>query len=189
MTARLAKRRCSTVRSMSVELRFRPDPREASAARATDDAGLFEETALIVPVRFTVNGHDILPIRRTPAIVWIVDPGGTAAPSEPIELDSWPQQPLVGFLVGLRKAIAVAQRSGHSTCWLAGARDLTFTLMPRSRLAVTDPSGAVTERALVREFADAIARFETDARSWLQEDAPHLTAHPSWSDWFLDAKP
>ena len=175
---------CSTVAAMSVELRIQPDAREAAAATATDRAALFEETVLFVPVRFAVNGHDMLPIRWTPTIVWTVDATGAAAPNEPVDLDYWPRRPLVGFLVGLRLAIGSAQRSGHANCYLTEMRDLTFRLMPNSRLAVTDPMGAVTQSAPVREFADAIARLESDARSWLERDAPHLLAHPSWPDWF-----
>ena len=48
---------------MTVELRFKPDPRQAAEALSTDTAALFDETLLLVPVRFTVNGLDVLPIR------------------------------------------------------------------------------------------------------------------------------
>jgi hypothetical protein len=99
-------------------------------------------------------------------------------------LEYWTQQPVVGFLRGLRQAIEEAQRSGQSRCYLIEQRDLTFKLRDGSRLAVTSPSGTTTAVAPIHEFTDAIGRFEKDVQGWLEECAPQLTAHPSWAEWF-----
>lgn len=169
---------------MSVELEFRPDPREASAASATASAGLFDETLLVVPVRFKVDGHDMLPIRLSSTTIWSVDPSGTATPNEPVELEEWTRQPLLGFLRGLRQAIEAAQRSGHSRCYLIQERDLILMLQDRSHLAVTSPSRTTTAVAPIHEFTDAVGLFEKNVRDWVARQAPHLRTHPSWAEWF-----
>jgi hypothetical protein len=131
--------------AMTVELDFQPDPSEAAVASATDRAGLFGETLLIVPVRFRVDGHDMLPIRLAPTTVWSVDASGTASPDEPVELESWTQQPLVGFMLGLRHAIDEAQHSGHSRCYLIEDRDLLLTLQigqARGHFSEPDDNGS-----------------------------------------------
>jgi len=174
---------------MSVELEFQPDPREASAASASDSAALFEETLLVVPVRFRVDGHDVLPLRSSLTSIWSVDPRGTATRDEPVVLENWTREPLLGFLCGLRQAIEVAERSGHSRCYLIEDRDLIFTLRDWSQLAVTSPSGTTTAVALVHEFTDAVGRFEQNVHDWLMGQAPHLVRHPSWAEWFPPPEP
>ena len=94
------------------------------------------------------------------------------------------EQPLVGFLVGLRQAVAEAQRWGHSGCYLIDDWELTFKLRDQSHLEVTSPRGIVTAAAPIDEFTDAIDGFEKMVRAWLEERAPQLLAHPSWSEWF-----
>lgn len=180
---------CSTVRWMPVELEFQPDPHEASAASATDSAGLFGETLLVVPVRFRVDGHDLLPIRPRSTTIWSVDSSGTASPNEPVLLEHWTQQPLLGFMCGLRQAIEAAERSGLSRCYLIEDWDLVLTLLDGSQLEATSPSGSTVAVAPVREFHDAVARFERSVHDWLMEQAPHLTRHPSWAEWFPPREP
>lgn len=175
--------------AMSVDLEFQPDLREASAALATDAAALFEETLLVVPVRFRVDGHDMLPMRSRLTTIWSVDPSGTAVSNEPVELEHWARQPLLGFLVRLRQAIESAQRSGHSRCYLIEDRSLTLKLLDRSQLAVTSPSGTTTAVAPLHEFTDAIGRFQWDVQGWLEAQAPHVVGHPSWAEWFPPSKP
>ena len=174
---------------MPVELEFQPDPHEASAASATDSVGLFRETLLVVPVRFRVDGHDLLPIRPRSTTIWSVDPSGIASPNEPVLLEHWAQQPLLGFMCGLRQAIEAAERSGHSRCYLIEDRDLVLTMRDGSQLEVTSPSGTTSAVAPIREFRDAVARFEQSVHQWLTEQAPHLMRHPSWAEWFLPPEP
>lgn len=175
---------------MPVELEFQPDPHEASAASATDSAGLFGETQLVVPVRFRVNGHDLIPIMPWSTTIWSVDPSGTASPNEPVLLDNWTHQPLLGFMCGLREAIEAAERSGHSRCYLIEDWDLVLTLRDDgSQLEVTSPSGTTSAVAPVREFHEAVARFERSVHQWLTEQAPHLMRHPSWAEWFPAPEP
>jgi hypothetical protein len=169
---------------MTVELEFRPDPREAAAAQATDPQVLFEETLLLVPVRFSVDGHDLLPIRSSATTVWSVDRSGTATPSEPIDLPAWTEQPLIGLMGQLRRAVAAAQRSGRAQVYLAELPDLIVTVREGSRLEVMSPIGKTTVVAPVTEFTDAIADFQEAVRAWLQQQAPQLMAHPSWAEWF-----
>lgn len=168
---------------MSVDLEFQQSVREASVASATDPAALFEETVLIVPIRFRVNGRDMLPIKTTSTTVWSVDPNGTAS-DKSIEVDSWKTQPLVGFLVRIRRAIAETKRSGQSRCYLIDDADLTFKLHGQSELEVTSPRATVTAVAPIDEFTDAIDGFEKDVRAWLEESAPQLVGHPWWAEWF-----
>jgi hypothetical protein len=174
---------------MPVELEFQPDPHEASAASATDASGLFAETLLVLPVRFRVDGHALLPIRPRSTTIWSVDPSGIARPNEPVLLDQWAQQPLLGFMSGLRQAIEAAERSGHSRCYLVEDRDLVLTLRDGSLLEVTSPGGTTSAVAPIREFRDAIARFELSVHDWLTEQAPHLMRHPSWTEWFPTPQP
>jgi hypothetical protein len=174
---------------MPVELEFQPDPQEASAASATDSPGLFGETLLVVPVRFRVDGHDLLPIRPRSTTTWSVDPSGTASPNEPILLEHWTQQPLLGFMCGLRQAIEAAERSGQSRCYLIDDRDLVLTLRDGSQLEVMSPSGTASAVAPIREFRDAVAHFEQSVHHWLTEQAPHLMRHPSWAEWFPTPEP
>ena len=116
--------------------------------------------------------------------IWSVDAIGTAAPIEPVELEYWTPQPILGFLVGLRHAIDEAQRSGQSRCYLIERPDLTFKLRDGSRLEVTSPNGTTTAIAPVDEFVEAIELFEQDIRAWLEGRAPQLVRHPSWAEWF-----
>jgi hypothetical protein len=174
--------------AVSVELEFQPDPHEASAASATDSAGLFEETLLLVGVRFRVDGDDVLPIRPWSTTIYSVDSIGTATPNEPVVLANWTQQPLLGFLCGLREAIEAAVRSGHSRCYLTEDRDLTFTLRDRSQLEVTAPNGTIAV-APVHEFTEAVGHFEQNVHDWLMGQAPHLVSHPSWAEWFPPSEP
>ena len=169
---------------MPVELDFQPDPREASAASAADSAALFGETLLVVPVRFRVEGRDVLPISPLSTTTWSVDPSGTATPKEPVVFEHWTRQPLLGFMSGLRQAIEAAVRSGQSRCYLIEDRDLVFTLRDQSRLEVTSPSRTTTAVAPIHEFTDAFRRFEKNIHDWLMGEAPHLTRHRSWAEWF-----
>ena len=174
---------------MSVELEFQADEREASVASAADSPGLFEETLLVVPVRFRVNGHDMLPIMPLSTTIWSVGLSGTATPTEPVELEHWTGQPILGFLQGLRDAIEQARRSGQSRCYLIEDWDLVFTLREGSHLEVMSPSRTTTAVAPVHEFTDAVSRFGKNVHDWLMQQAPHLMRHPSWAEWFPSPEP
>ena len=174
--------------AMSVELEFQPDSRVASDASAGDPAALFEQTLLVVPVRLRVGGQDMLAIGRSSTTAWSVNPSGTAAPTEPVEFETWTEEPLLGFLCRLRDAVAAAQRSGRAHCYLIQDRDLTLTLRQRSHLAVTSPTGTVTAVAPLHEFIDEIGRFEGSVREWLEAEAPQLVRHPSWPEWFPEGR-
>jgi hypothetical protein len=163
---------------MTVELIFKPDPHQASLPEATDPPALFGETLLIVPIRFVVNDHDVLPVRRHPLAVWTIDATGTARADAPPETEVWTSQPVIGFLVGLRKGIAEALVAGRSRIYL--------TEMPAIVLVARDASTIEVGSAAapLHEFVDAFNAFERSVRSWLEEQAPQLRAHRSWAEWF-----
>jgi hypothetical protein len=168
---------------VSVELDFRPDEREAASIDGTEPPALFEETLLLVPVRFRVNGRDLLGTRLDSTPGWAVDASGVAAPISPAPTEILARQPALGFLVRLRQAVELARRTGRSRCYLVEDRDLVFALLD-GRLEVTGPMRDVVERADPAEFAIALSIFETRVRSWLEQAAPALRAHASWRTWF-----
>jgi hypothetical protein len=168
---------------VSVELDFRPDDREAASIDGTELPGLYEETLLLVPVRFRVNGRDLLGTRLDTTTTWAVDVSGLAAPISPTPMEMWARQPALGFLVRLRQAVELARRTGRSRCHLVEDRDLVFALVD-GWLEVTRPVRNVVERADPAEFAVALSTFETRIRAWLEQAAPALRAHPLWRTWF-----
>src|SRR5436309_938420 len=120
---------------MAVEIEFKPDARAASEASASDPEAWFHHTVLFVPVRFRVDGRDLLR-GSGPRDVWAVDSRSVARPSTPGE-DDWNSQPLVGFLLGLEGAVREASRVGAARCSLAaGNADLTFRLRDDGMLEV-----------------------------------------------------
>jgi hypothetical protein len=169
---------------MTVEIEFLPDQHEADLAEATDPVELFGETLLLVRVRFRVDGQDMIPPIRASVDRWVIDEAGVAARSEPMSEEIWRQQPLIGLLTRLERAVREASSTGASHCYLIESADLTFVRRGGSSLAVTSPDRTRTATAAVDEFTEALATFRGAARSWLAEAAPHLAAHPSWVDWF-----
>ncbi len=169
---------------MTVEIEFLPDQREADLAEATDPVELFGETLLLVRVRFRVDGQDVIPLVRATVDRWVVDEAGVADRSEPTSEEIWRQQPLIGLLTGLERAVREASQRGSSTCYLIESADLTFVRRGGAALAVTSPDRTRTAIAAVDEFTGALATFRGAARSWLEEAAPQLAAHLSWVEWF-----
>lgn len=169
---------------MSVELDFQPEPRAAAEALATDPAELLTETLLLVRVRFPIDGQDLLPLTRLPVTIWSVDQRGIATGSGPVVQTDWPWQPLIGFLLGLERAVEDAKRSGVSRCYLTEQSALVFTRQSPSILEVTTQRGEIVAAATIDEFTAAITGFRDAVRIWLEEQVPQLTTHPAWGDWF-----
>jgi hypothetical protein len=168
---------------MSVLIEFQRDARVASQASATDRAILLGETLLIVGVRLRVDGVDLLPLHEHVDPVWTMDQGGVAEAGPSVVFESWPGQPLIGFLMGIEEAVEVARELGSSRCYVIEQSDLVF-VRRGSMLAVTSPDGTRTAIAPIAEFLGATAAFRSAVRTWLEDAAPQLKTHPSWGDWF-----
>ena len=168
---------------MVVELAFRPDEHAARRAPLAESAAVIEETELVVPVRFRVDGRDML-ASPGPVETWSVDPTGVARPGK-AQPDEWGLQPLIGFLVALDAAIAVALEAGTARWSLAlGHGDIMLIRRADGLLDIASRTTRAAASASVADLRAALDRCRDDARLWLRASAPHLLAHEAWSTWF-----
>ena len=169
---------------MPVELQFQRDGRAAAEAFATDPPDLFFWTVLLVPVRFLIDGQNVLPVRHRSSTGWSVDEAGVAARLGPLAEEVWSEQPLIGLLVRLEQAVDQARRNGAARCLLIEGGDLELRLQSKLMLEVRSRDGMVASAPLGEYASSAILDFRIDAKTWLEAEAPHLEAHPAWGDWF-----
>jgi len=131
----------------------------ASAAAA--DPAVVETTYFVVPVRFAVDGRDVLRM-----------PDGT-----------WLRQPMVGFSTELASSVEELRVRGSSECTAADAGTLRLRLLDGTVRIECSLTGLVLE-APITELEEAIWTFREKVKTVLLAFAPEITRHPSWAKWF-----
>jgi hypothetical protein len=169
---------------MTVELEFKPDERALRDAMPDDDVSLFGWTLLIVPIAFLIDGRDMLGVVPTDDGVWTVDPTGGAQRAKRPAQPAWQEQPLLGFLIGVERAVEETRDTGSSSQQLAlGAGELGFRLRSDGRMEILPVSGDPAS-AEVDDVIAALRDFRARVRGWIESSGAHLLSHPSWSEWF-----
>jgi hypothetical protein len=153
----------------SVELAFRPDPRVLSELSGSEPAEILSRTVLIVPVRFAVGGHSVLP--------------GLDDPQSQLG-SGWFLQPLVGFVVSLRDALDATRRTGGGTIDLSlGWHPITLRRLEGDLVSIRyrDRTAAMAQ---LDTFQSAVDEFRRGVGSWIRDSDSELVRHALWSDRF-----
>jgi hypothetical protein len=149
-----------------ITLDFRIDEQEFANDLASDpsgaNAGVLEETYFVCPVRFCVDGCELLSL---------------SADGTP-----WRDLPLLGMAWGIREVSGLL--SGRDfRLYLAGGGHLDFQCEDEVVRIINSLSGTEA-RAPRSELQESATEFVQRLRDTFRTRAPELQHHGGWSTWF-----
>ncbi|MDP3155769.1 MAG: hypothetical protein Q8N23_24060 [Archangium sp.] len=148
-----------------IEFDFRPDEgvlaENAEGEPQAADPAALEETYFVMPLRFSVNGAEVL-----------------GAGGEP-----WWDLPLLGFATHLQACLERLIEQGKAQMFLAGGGSLVWRLRDDAAEVRNSLSGATVPMSLA-ELHSAVAALFQRVRQFLLTRFPSMVAHPRWTDWF-----
>jgi hypothetical protein len=149
-----------------ITLEFRVDEQEFLTDLASDpadaDAGVLEETYFVSPVRFSIDGRELLAVSA--------------------EGDPWRDLPLLGMAWGIRQMLTLPPDKDFRL-HLAGGGHLSFRRSDESIRVINSLTG--TEAcASTNELKHSATEFLRRVREIFEASAPQLKSHRGWSTWF-----
>jgi len=144
-----------------------------------------EETYFVMPVRFCINGVELLEQPgREKRNVFIA---GHEQSAQRIELPSdegcWLPLPLVGFATRGLQALTQAKPGSGQRLYLAGGGYLVLT-RHGEQLSVESSINGKTSSTQFAEVLNAFRVFVEKVRQLLVSRVPAIQQHPSWKQWF-----
>jgi hypothetical protein len=125
------------------------------------DPGVIEATYYMMPVRFRIDGKELL---QTPTTAWL-------------------PQPLLGFATHLVYALRTLHSTGAAIYSVADGGTLRF-LRRGMGVQLTCDFNRVEAEVSLDELDAAIQHFHRRVEDWLRTHVPELVTHSSWPTWF-----
>jgi len=131
------------------------------ASPVNADAGVLEETYFVMPVKFVVDGTDLLSL-----------PGHQAH-----------SLPLLGFTTHMLQALEQMAYTGQRRVYLAGGGDISL----RAAGNRVEISSSLTNRQVTVDRAElllALRNLAARVQQQLRSLVPGMDRHSSWRNWF-----
>lgn len=150
---------------MAVTLSFQVDESVLSDDRrynpAVADPAVIETSYFTMPVRFSVDGTELL---ETPSGFWL-------------------PQPVLGFATHLDRSLDALRSTGSARCSVAGAGTLSFQRRGE-QVQLTCSFNRVEVEVSIDDLDRAFKDFRERVEAVLRTRVPELITHPSWPTWF-----